>query len=81
MTDSNNVLGTMTKTVGSTTGAEGNSQPIPYTIDLSAGENDLTGDFGYTGSGQTTDPGKNGIIGDTVWFDVDGSGGATQTTG
>ena len=37
VTDSNNVLGTMTKTVGSSAGSEGNSQPIPYAIDLGRG--------------------------------------------
>ena len=56
VTDSNNVLGTMTKTVGSSTGSEGNSQPIPYAIDLSVGENDLTGDLDKNKNEWPVDP-------------------------
>ena len=40
--------------------------------------NDLTQDFGYTAPGQTP---ATGLIGDTVWFDLNNSGGATQDAG
>ena len=39
---------------------------------------DLTQDFGYTAPGQTS---ATGLIGDTIWFDTNNSGGATQDAG
>jgi hypothetical protein len=46
---------------------------------LSAGTlSDLAQDFSYTAAGQTP---TTGLIGDTVWFDLNNSGGATQQAG
>jgi hypothetical protein len=73
VTDSDNVLGALVKTLGPNAGAEGNSQADPYAVTLDAGTTEnLTGDFGYAPFGQAT---GDGLIGDTLFFDADPNDG------
>ena len=64
------------KTFGTSPGSDGNSQSNPYAVALSAGSADnVTGDFGYTVRAGTANNGSaEGMIGDRVWFDLDGDG-------
>lgn len=79
VTDTDNVLGELTKTDGPNNGANNNSQDDPYAVSLTPGNtSNLTADFGYTSPGTNPD---RGIIGDTVWFDVNNSGTATPDAG
>ncbi|MCB9139635.1 MAG: hypothetical protein H6642_14935 [Caldilineaceae bacterium] len=54
----------------------GNQNPAGYTIDLSPGEVDLSGDFGYNYNTNTEVNDNTGLaaIGDRVWIDSDGDG-------
>ncbi len=66
VTDDNNVLGGYWKSEGSNTGQDNNSQGDPYPVQVSGGETDTTGDFGYY-----VDPGS---IGNVVWEDTNNDG-------
>ena len=54
----------------------GNQNPAGYTVDLSAGETDLSADFGYNYNPSSDVDGNTGTsaIGDTIWIDSDGDG-------
>jgi len=81
--DTDNVLGEMRQTYDSNGIATPNLSSValdPTGASATAVSNQNQ-DFGYTALGQTTTAGSNGLIGDTVWFDVDNSGGATQQAG
>ena len=81
--DTDNVLGEMRQTYDS----NGIATPDISAVALdptgasSIGVSNLLQDFSYTAASQTTTSGSNGLIGDTVWFDLDNSGGATQGAG
>jgi hypothetical protein len=59
-------------------GLDNNNQEQPYAVQLAAGENDPTADFGYV---QTGTPGKMGVIGNQVWYEADGNGIYNPGTG
>jgi hypothetical protein len=71
VTDINHVLRRYRKTFGSSPGSDNYSQPDPYAVALTAASpSNQTADFGYwfeIGSGE-------GIVGDYVWYDLDGDG-------
>ena len=68
VTDTDNVLGELSPTIGSSPSANNHSKAQPYSVTLNAGnQNDATADFGYTPDGQ--EPGR-GLIGDFVFLDV-----------
>ena len=57
------------KSTGPNPGADNNSQEDPYAVALSAASPDnLTGDFGYYYDQD------GGLVGDFVWYDLDGDG-------
>jgi uncharacterized repeat protein (TIGR01451 family) len=64
------VLTDYSVTVLGTSDTDNHNQAQPYPVILPAGGNVLTADFGYVLSG--VDP--NGVIGNQVWYDVDGNG-------
>lgn len=75
--DTDNVLGELRQTYDQDSPLDNRSATA-----LSAGtSSDLNQDFSYTATSQTTTNGSNGLIGDTVWFDLNNSGGATQELG
>lgn len=60
VTDTAYVLGGLWHSLGSAT-VDNNSQTDPYTLSVSGGTNNTTGDFGYFGAGAS--------LGNRVWFD------------
>lgn len=58
--------------LGPDPGANNNNQAQPYAVVLSAGEIDLTADFGFVKSGVAGVSAST--IGDTVWHDLNGNG-------
>ena len=63
VTDDGNLLGGFWHSDGPNDGSDGNSQDDPYTVTLSGGTADQTGDFGYQRDASQ--------IGDFVWNDLD----------
>ena len=64
--DHANVLNGFWHSLGPNPGQDGNSQPDPYTLAVSGGETDTTGDFGYYL--------VVAELGDYVWYDINGNG-------
>jgi len=74
VTDLNNVLRRYRKTTGPSPGSDNNSQANPYAVAISsASPNNTTADFGYWFDQ------AEGMVGDRVWYDLDGDG--VQDTG
>ncbi len=71
--DTDNVLGELTQTGDPDLVLDGCS-----TVSVSGGTPDNDQDFGYSPLGHAL---NTGLIGDTIWFDLDNSGGATQDAG
>jgi hypothetical protein len=69
--DDANVLGGWWHSDGPNDGTNGNSQPDPYTVTVTGGQTNNTGDFGYFSAGAA--------VGNRVWLDNDAS--ETQTAG
>ena len=70
VTDTQNVLATYALgPLGPQPGVDNNSQQQPYTVTIGPGQTNTTGDFGYVESGP-----RNGVIGNQVWYDVNGNG-------
>ncbi len=68
--DTNIALRDYIKTTGSNTTADNYSKGEPYAVTLSSGTtSNVTADFGYR-----YPLGVNGMIGDRVWYDLDGDG-------
>ncbi|HQK12556.1 MAG TPA: SdrD B-like domain-containing protein [Anaerolineae bacterium] len=73
--DTNVALRDYIKTTGTNATADNYSKRDPYTVTLSSGTpTNVTADFGYR-----YPLGVNGMIGDRVWYDLDGDG--VQDTG
>ena len=66
VTDTGNVLAGYGHTLGPSPGTDNNSQSDPYSVAVSGGETNTTGDFGYS-TGVAT-------LGDFVWLDTDEDG-------
>ena len=66
VTDQDNLLAGYWHSDGPNDGADNNSQDDPYTVTVSGGANNTTGDFGYY-----VQPAS---IGNQVWEDVNGDG-------
>ncbi len=63
VTDNDNVLGGYWHSDGPNDGSDNNSQDDPYTVSVSGGQTDTTGDFGYFIDGAA--------LGNWVWHDND----------
>ncbi len=69
VTDLNDVLRRYRKSVGLSPGSDNNSQDDPYAVALSAASpSNQTADFGYYFDQD------QGLVGDTVWYDLNGNG-------
>ena len=64
--DHDNALNGFWHSLGPNIGADNNSQPDPYTVAVSGGETDTTGDFGYYL--------VVAELGDYVWYDINANG-------
>ncbi len=72
VSDTQNVLDDFTPTIpGPDPGQDNNNQEQPYLVTLAAGEDNTTADFGYV---PERPDGDLGIIGNQVWYEVDGNG-------
>ncbi|NOZ49532.1 MAG: hypothetical protein GXP37_05700 [Chloroflexi bacterium] len=71
VSDTQNVLDDFVPTVIIGGTANGTNKAQPYTVVLPSNTINTTADFGYVFDGQT---GYGGIIGNQVWYDVDGNG-------
>ncbi len=70
-TDTQNVLDDFSPTVaGPNPGSDNNNQVKPYPVNLPAGGNNPTGDFGYVRNGS----GDTAFLGNQVWYEEDGNG-------
>jgi hypothetical protein len=58
--------------LGPGVGQNNNNQAQPYAVTVAGGQANQTADFGYFRSGVLT--GRNGAIGDAVWYDLNGDG-------
>ncbi|MFZ1473287.1 MAG: SdrD B-like domain-containing protein, partial [Anaerolineae bacterium] len=70
VSDTNAVLFDFTKSPLGTAGVDNNNQADPYAINLPAGADDLTADFGYYPLDRT----NIGVIGNQVWIEYDSNG-------
>ncbi|NIM17639.1 MAG: hypothetical protein GTO45_37210 [Candidatus Aminicenantes bacterium] len=69
ITDRNLIVQSLNLSIGPTPGSDNNSQEDPYAVVLTAASPDnLTADFGFHYN--TT----RGVVGDTVWYDLNGDG-------
>jgi hypothetical protein len=69
VTDLNDILRRYRKSIGPNPGQNNNSQAEPYAVALSAASpSDQTADFGYWFDQ------PDGLVGDRVWYDLDGDG-------
>ena len=66
VTDTDDVLNSYWHSDGANDGADNNSQTDPYSITVTGGETDTTGDFGYYVA--------PGTIGNFIWHDLDYDG-------
>ena len=70
VSDTSNVLNDYSVgPLGPNPGQDNNNQQQPYTITLGPNQTNTTGDFGYV-----RDDSPSGMIGNQVWYDVDGNG-------
>lgn len=56
---------------GADQGQDNNNQPQPHAVSLAAGDSDLSADFGYR-TGSTSN--ALGMIGNQLWYEMDGNG-------
>jgi hypothetical protein len=77
VTDTGNVLAGYVHSIGPSPGADNNSQADPYSVAVSGGETNSTGDFGYYDDGGGDD--EPASLGDFVWNDLNANG--IQNTG
>jgi hypothetical protein len=72
VSDTANVLNDFVVSVlGSNPGQDNNNQEQPYGIILASGQSDSTADFGYV---PATTGSSHGVIGNQLWYEVDGNG-------